>query len=144
MQSTPVQNFINCTLNYFFILLVTVFLTPMSFTYPSYIFGGFQYLTQHLSHRISIEFCSQGWINDLKANLVLHWGFKLRCIHLFMECVLSSFFMPSHTLLLVASVMPNFVRPHRRQSTRLLCPWDSPGKNTGVGCHFFFQCMHAY
>ena len=27
------------------------------------------------------------------------------------------------------------------QPTRLLCPWDSPGQNTGVGCHFFLQCM---
>ena len=33
------------------------------------------------------------------------------------------------------------VRPHRQQPTRLLCPWDSPGRNTGVGCHFLFQCM---
>ena len=33
------------------------------------------------------------------------------------------------------------VRPHRRQPTRLLRPWDSPGKNTGVGCHFLLQCM---
>ena len=32
-------------------------------------------------------------------------------------------------------------RPHRRQPTRLPCPWDSPGKNTGVGCHFLLQCM---
>ena len=32
---------------------------------------------------------------------------------------------------------------HKRQPTRLLCPWDSPGKNTGVGCHFFPQCMDA-
>ena len=31
--------------------------------------------------------------------------------------------------------------PHRRQATRLSCPWDSPGKNTGVGCHFLLQCM---
>ena len=31
--------------------------------------------------------------------------------------------------------------PHRRQHTRLPCPWDSPGKNTGVGCHFLLQCM---
>ena len=37
----------------------------------------------------------------------------------------------------VASVMSNSVRPHRRQPTRLPCPWDSPGKNTGVGCHSF-------
>ena len=33
------------------------------------------------------------------------------------------------------------VRPHRRQPTRLPCPWDSPGKNTGVGRHFLLQCM---
>ena len=31
------------------------------------------------------------------------------------------------------------VRPHGLQPTRLLCPWDSPGKNTGVGCHFLLQ-----
>ena len=37
--------------------------------------------------------------------------------------------------------MSNSVRPHRQQPTRLLCPWDSPGKNTGVGCHFLLQCM---
>ena len=33
------------------------------------------------------------------------------------------------------------LRPHRRQRSRLPHPWDSPGKNTGVGCHFLFQCM---
>ena len=37
--------------------------------------------------------------------------------------------------------MSNSVQPQRRQPTRLLRPWDSPGKNTGVGCHFLFQCM---
>ena len=37
--------------------------------------------------------------------------------------------------------MSDSVRPHRRQPTRLLCPRDSPGKNTGVGCHFLLQCM---
>ena len=30
---------------------------------------------------------------------------------------------------------------HRRQPTRLARPWDTPGKNTGVGCHFLLQCM---
>ena len=33
------------------------------------------------------------------------------------------------------------MRPHRRQPTRLSCPWDSPGKNTGVACYFLLQCM---
>ena len=37
--------------------------------------------------------------------------------------------------------MSNSVQPHGRQPTRLLCPWDFPGKNTGVGCHFLLQCM---
>ena len=44
----------------------------------------------------------------------------------------------------VASVVSDSVRPHRRQPTRLLCPWDSLGKNTGVGCHFLLQNnMHS-
>ena len=38
-------------------------------------------------------------------------------------------------------VVSDSVRPHRRQPTRLPPPWDSPGKNTGVGCHFLLQCM---
>ena len=33
------------------------------------------------------------------------------------------------------------VRPHRQKPNRLPRPWDSPGKNTGVGCHFLLQCM---
>jgi len=37
--------------------------------------------------------------------------------------------------------MSDSVRLHRWQPTRLPCPWDSPGKNTGVGCHFLLQCM---
>ena len=39
------------------------------------------------------------------------------------------------------SVMSASVRPHRWQPTRLRHPWDSLGKNTGVGCHFLFQRM---
>ena len=41
----------------------------------------------------------------------------------------------------IALVVSDSVWPHRRQPTRLPCPWDSPGKNTGVGCHFLLQCM---
>ena len=37
---------------------------------------------------------------------------------------------------------PTLCDPHRRQPTRLPRPWDSPGKNTGVGCHFLLQCMN--
>ena len=41
----------------------------------------------------------------------------------------------------VSSVVSDSVQPHRQQPTRLFHPWDSPGKNTGVGCHFLLQCM---
>ena len=37
--------------------------------------------------------------------------------------------------------MSDSVRPHGWQPTRLPRPWDSPGKNAGVGCHFLLQCM---
>ena len=38
-----------------------------------------------------------------------------------------------------ALVMSNSLRLHGLQLTRLLCPWDPPGKNTGVGCHVLLQ-----
>ena len=41
----------------------------------------------------------------------------------------------------IASVMSDSVGPHGLQPTRLPRPWDSPGKNTAVGCHFLLQCM---
>src|SRR5574340_989705 len=43
----------------------------------------------------------------------------------------------------VTSVVSDSVRPRRWQPTSLSCPWDSPGKNTGVGCHFLLQCMEG-
>ena len=46
-------------------------------------------------------------------------------------------------MLLLLLLLSRFshVRPHRWKLTRLPGPWDSPGKNTGVGCHFLLQCM---
>ena len=41
----------------------------------------------------------------------------------------------------ITSVVSDSVQPQRGQPTRLPCPWDSPDKNTGVGCHFLLQCM---
>ena len=37
--------------------------------------------------------------------------------------------------------MSDSVQPHRQQPTRLPCPWDSPDKSSGVGCHFLLQCV---
>ena len=39
--------------------------------------------------------------------------------------------------------MSDSLRPHRWQPTRLPRPWDSPGRNTGVGCQFLLQCMEV-
>ena len=44
-------------------------------------------------------------------------------------------------LLQVASAVSDSVQTHRLQPTRPCRTWDSPGKNTGVGCHFLLQCM---
>ena len=44
-------------------------------------------------------------------------------------------------LLLSRFSVSNSVRPNRWQPTRLPCSWDSPGKNTGMGCHFLLQSM---
>ena len=49
--------------------------------------------------------------------------------------------MPAAAAAAVTSVVSDSVRPHRGQPTRLPHPWDSPGKNTGVGCHFLLQCI---
>ena len=56
-------------------------------------------------------------------------------------CDMKSSLLPSLLSLYVASVVSDSVRPHRWQPTRFPRPWDSPGKNTGVGCHFLLQCM---
>ena len=50
---------------------------------------------------------------------------------------------PCHMAMLcyAKSLQSDSVRPHRQQPTRLPHPWDSPRKNTGVGCHFLLQCM---
>ena len=46
-------------------------------------------------------------------------------------------------LLLSRLVVSDSMRPHRQHPTRLPHPWDSPGKNIGVGCHFLLQCMQV-
>ena len=62
----------------------------------------------------------------------LHAGY-LGCFH---------FFPITHAAAAAKSLqLCPTVRPHRWQPTRLPRPWDSPGKNTGVGCHFLLQCM---
>ena len=62
--------------------------------------------------------------------------------HLFVLFPLRLWKSPEHTRCRCRCVCDQLcltLRPHGLQPTRLLCPWDSPSKNTGVACHFFFQ-----
>ena len=72
-------------------------------------------------------------------------GFSLDFTHDRKSSILNSFLLETdcpHThvcAVLSHSYMSNSLQPHGLQPTRLLCPWDSPGKKTGVGCHAFLQ-----
>ena len=65
------------------------------------------------------------YINQLLQRQCHQHGFSLLYLLLLLSCF--------------SRVQP--AQPHRRQPTRLCRPWDSPGKNTGMGCHFLLQCM---
>ena len=58
-------------------------------------------------------------------------------------CVLDVLYIHTHTHTYVcvcgAQSCPTLLRPHELQPARFLCPWDFPGKNTRVGCHFLLQ-----
>ena len=78
-----------------------------------------------------LHLCNNNFMSSTGNNLVMI--FQLRVLNILntLGCCCCK----------VASVESDFVRPHRWQPTRLPRPWDSPGKNTGVGCHFLLQCM---
>ena len=78
---------------------------------------------------IQIKISNTIQLPDIVTSNMVNFGFVQQSIMLLL------------LLLQVASVMSDSVRPHRRQPARLCHPWDSPGKNTGVGCHFLLQCM---
>jgi len=76
------------------------------------------------------------------------WFFFYRNIYLFIclchvSVVACRIFFDFGTWDLLLLLLSRFscVRPHRRQPTKLPHPWESPGKNTGVGSHFLLQCM---
>ena len=80
------------------------------------------------SERITLISVVVPWCTDMKKT---HWDV---CLEFVILCSLL-------LLLLSRFSRSDSVWPHRRQPTRLPHPWDSPGKNTGVGCHFLLQYM---
>ena len=71
----------------------------------------------------------------LERGLRMFASFYFFCL-LLMSCFYSS---KSSLCMRVCSIMSNSLQPHELQPTRLLCPWDFPGKNTGVGCKSSLQ-----
>ena len=57
----------------------------------------------------------------------------------FLERVKETSFPPPCCCCLVTKSCPTLLRPHGLQPSRFLCPWDFPGRNTAVGCHFLLQ-----
>ena len=70
-----------------------------------------------------------GWLIELPPFLLIKTWIEYICHNYLLLAAAAA----------VASVVSNSVRPHRRQPTRLPHPWDSPGKNTEVGCHSLLQ-----
>ena len=67
---------------------------------------------------------------------------ELNCVKRKLNCIKSSELRKHMSAAAAKSLqLSDSVRPHGQQPTRLPCPWDSPGENTGVGCHFLLQCM---
>ena len=73
-----------------------------------------------------MRICVCMWVGKEKKNLAPS-NFSFNCLQNKCTCFLS------------LSVMSDSLQPHRLQPSRLLCPWNSPGQNTGVGCHSLLQ-----
>ena len=103
---------------------------PLSSPSPAFNISQHQGLFQRVSSsyqvakvlELLLQLQSSQWIFRVDLVVTLKWGHYCCCCCCCFSCV----------LLCVT---------HRCQPTRLHRPWDSPGKNTGVGCHFLLQCM---
>ena len=72
------------------------------------------------------------------CDTVLYWGQDGRVELGFSENSIQQLVVNALKTCMRAQSHPT-LRPHGLEPDRLLCPWDSPGKNTGVGCHFLLQ-----
>ena len=81
---------------------------------------------------------THGWLNAIWLNHYHTFGNLIDLTH--QTILKSAFTLPEVAAAAKSLQLCPTLRPHRQQPTRLPCSWDSPGKNTGVGCHFL-QCM---
>ena len=76
---------------------------------------------------------------DMEQQTVPNWERSMSRLYI----VTLLFNLHAECTVLIAPQLCPSLRPHRLYPTRLLCPWSSPGKNTGVGCHFLLQGIYA-
>ena len=98
--------------------------------------GTLKSLLQHPSSKASNLWCSAFFLVQLSHPYMTTGKTVALTRRTFVDKVKSLLFF---SFFFVASVVSDSVRPHGRQPTRLPRPWDSPGKNTGVGCHFLLH-----
>ena len=97
--------------------------------------------TVHVVTKSQTQLSDYAWHTAaLKGTLAVLWIYTYTSCNIYITFKLINILFTTTTTT-VASVLSDSVRPHRRQPTRLPRPWDSPAKNTGVGCHFLLQCM---
>ena len=85
-------------------------------------------------------------LSGLRFRSLIHFEFIFvygvrKCSHFILFQVVDQFSQLLLLLLLSRFSHVRFCATRRRQPTRLPLPWDSPGKNTGVGCRFLLQCI---
>ena len=120
-------------------LMKTPSLVNHSTVYKSSQLGNSYYLTHHFScHRLRLCFlfhCKWRWRSI----------FKMTVSHLIPEILQLTlypiFILYFHVCVLSHSVMSDSFQPHGLPLARLLCPWNFPGQNTGVGCHFLLHSI---
>ena len=101
-------------------------------------------LNRTFTHKqITTRIMKFGKITTLSSHIYLPWPFDSTCRKTeqlpppFIWC----FKGESESWKFSCSVKSDSLQPHRQKPTRLLCPWDFPGKNTGVDCHFLLQMI---
>ena len=139
-------NFLNYIWNFIYgfsaIYVYGLYLSSVHF-YDTRVFSGIHIINTPL-------ICQYSNQNTLARSFCLFWcwgkGFQssislLSVFLAFLKISLTFLYYFYLTAAAKSSVVSDSVWPHRRQPTRLPCPWDSPGKNSGVGCHFLLQRM---
>ena len=131
-----------CIISYINIDVLSVkFIQHCFFTLPYFIQAILFHVARHLNFSCMLV-SKQNFPLILQQQLLgilclFHYFLPILLIHSQIMPTLSAFMEKRCCSVTQPSL--NLLRPHGLQPTRLLCPWDIPSKNTGMGCHFFLR-----